>query len=586
MAALAPVPKLQFFDANGNPLVGGKLYSYTAGTTTPLATYTDYGGGTPNANPVVLDSRGEAAVWLSPSATYKLKLTTSTGTEIWTVDNIGGPDQATLATLLNTASASKGAGAVGFGGTLAYASGTVGAAIQLAYAINVRHYGATGDGSTDDTTAMAAAHATGRLVYYPAGTYKFSRLSSGITSGGIVGDGQTQTKLLSTSTDSNDLFTFTGNSTGGMGNQLTFRDFQIQGALSGPNPAKSAGAAIAISPASSSENSYASFFNVTIAYVPIGIHFVRASLWHVTDCNLLGYNIAGLKVENRNDHDSGDSNVTGCIFNCPYTTGAGILHKSSGGLRVLGNKFLGGAYGYQLDYDSAAGDTGSGATGIVLVSDNSIENQTTAGILLGRATGSAAFTNMQIVGNEFAGATYGIATDSNTFLTDMTISGNVFQMVGTGSPRAIAMVGVQNLMISGNTFRGNGGSPLAMSLTSCSYTKVGINSYYNTGDPVTFTTPGTNCSIVLDSQSGSSTTSTSGWSAYGTLYQSPTTTVTFAQPFLKTPQSTDVTLIPGSGTGAVGAIVVSVSTTQLSYVAIASTTNPAAVMYWKVNGIL
>jgi hypothetical protein len=45
---LSSVPKLQFFDANGNPLVGGKLFTYAAGTTTPLATYTDSTGLTPN----------------------------------------------------------------------------------------------------------------------------------------------------------------------------------------------------------------------------------------------------------------------------------------------------------------------------------------------------------------------------------------------------------------------------------------------------------------------------------------------------------------------------------------------------------
>lgn len=30
----------QFFDNNGNPLAGGLIYTYAAGTTTPAATYT------------------------------------------------------------------------------------------------------------------------------------------------------------------------------------------------------------------------------------------------------------------------------------------------------------------------------------------------------------------------------------------------------------------------------------------------------------------------------------------------------------------------------------------------------------------
>ncbi len=88
MAVLSPPPKLQFFDANGVPLVGGKLYSYAAGTTTPLATYTSASETTFNTNPIILNSRGEAEVWLG-SPLYKFKLTTAADVEIWTVDNIG-----------------------------------------------------------------------------------------------------------------------------------------------------------------------------------------------------------------------------------------------------------------------------------------------------------------------------------------------------------------------------------------------------------------------------------------------------------------------------------------------------------------
>jgi hypothetical protein len=88
MATLSPLPKMQFFSTAGVPLVGGKLYTYSAGTTTPLATYTSQSGVTANTNPIILDSRGEANVWLS-SAAYKLKLTTPADVEIWTVDNVG-----------------------------------------------------------------------------------------------------------------------------------------------------------------------------------------------------------------------------------------------------------------------------------------------------------------------------------------------------------------------------------------------------------------------------------------------------------------------------------------------------------------
>jgi hypothetical protein len=95
--SLSPTPKLQFFDLNGDPLSGGLLYTYAAGTTTPLASYTDSTGNFANTNPIVLDSRGEANVWLS-GAIYKFALYTSAGVLIWTVDNINGSTFASNAT--------------------------------------------------------------------------------------------------------------------------------------------------------------------------------------------------------------------------------------------------------------------------------------------------------------------------------------------------------------------------------------------------------------------------------------------------------------------------------------------------------
>jgi hypothetical protein len=79
---------MQFFTAAGIPLVGGKLYTYASGTTVPLATYTDSVGDTANTNPIILDSRGEAGVWLGPSR-YTFKLEDADGNLIWTVDGVG-----------------------------------------------------------------------------------------------------------------------------------------------------------------------------------------------------------------------------------------------------------------------------------------------------------------------------------------------------------------------------------------------------------------------------------------------------------------------------------------------------------------
>lgn len=80
-------PVVQWFDNNGNPLAGGLISTFLAGTTTPQATFTDVTGGTPNANPVVLDSAGRAQIWFGP-ASYKLVLKTSAGVTLMTIDNV------------------------------------------------------------------------------------------------------------------------------------------------------------------------------------------------------------------------------------------------------------------------------------------------------------------------------------------------------------------------------------------------------------------------------------------------------------------------------------------------------------------
>lgn len=93
MAVLTPSPKTAFVDAAGEPLVGGQLYTYIAGTTTLQATYTDSTATTSNTNPIILDSRGEANVWLG-GAIYKFVLKDADGALIWTVDNISAPTAA------------------------------------------------------------------------------------------------------------------------------------------------------------------------------------------------------------------------------------------------------------------------------------------------------------------------------------------------------------------------------------------------------------------------------------------------------------------------------------------------------------
>jgi hypothetical protein len=82
----------QFFDNTGLPLNGGLIYTYQAGSTTPLATYTDVNGTIANSNPIVLDSSGRLPneVWLTYGFFYKFVVKTSAFVTLGTYDNIYG----------------------------------------------------------------------------------------------------------------------------------------------------------------------------------------------------------------------------------------------------------------------------------------------------------------------------------------------------------------------------------------------------------------------------------------------------------------------------------------------------------------
>jgi hypothetical protein len=80
----------QFFDNNGIPLAGGYIYTYQAGSTTPLATYTDVNGNITNSNPIVLSPSGRLPyeLWLSVGFSYKFVIKTVDDVLIQTLDNL------------------------------------------------------------------------------------------------------------------------------------------------------------------------------------------------------------------------------------------------------------------------------------------------------------------------------------------------------------------------------------------------------------------------------------------------------------------------------------------------------------------
>lgn len=154
-ATLFPSPRWQSITAAGVPCVGCKIYTYLTGTTTPATTYTDSAAGTPNANPVVLDSRGEADIWFDPSITYRIVLKTAVDVTLWTKDGI-----------------TFGASGISF---LQAGTGAVLRSIQDKErdVVSVKDFGIGAvDGTTSNQTGIAAAVAAsaynGRNLLFPA----------------------------------------------------------------------------------------------------------------------------------------------------------------------------------------------------------------------------------------------------------------------------------------------------------------------------------------------------------------------------------------------------------------------------------
>ena len=172
----------QFFDNNGVPLAGGLIYTYLAGTSTPATTYTSSTGLVAHANPIVLDAAGRIStgeVWLTTSVDYKFVVQTALFVQLGSYDNIPSiNDFTTIYTALaSTTNIAQGDALIGFKQSNASGvlSGAVGRTVhqKLQETVSVKDFGATGDGTTDDTSAIQAALNAGQngAVYFPTGTY-------------------------------------------------------------------------------------------------------------------------------------------------------------------------------------------------------------------------------------------------------------------------------------------------------------------------------------------------------------------------------------------------------------------------------
>jgi hypothetical protein len=127
-------------DANGNPVSAAQLFTYKAGTTTPVTVYSDLAQTTAHAFPIVADANGYFAAMYLPAGSYKYVVRTPAGTTLSTADN------------------------------LTQSPGSFGVPVEV--------YGAVGDGVTDDRSAFITAEASGASPLLLTGNYYLSSNTS------------------------------------------------------------------------------------------------------------------------------------------------------------------------------------------------------------------------------------------------------------------------------------------------------------------------------------------------------------------------------------------------------------------------
>ncbi len=334
---LSPTPIFKAFGNGGMPLAGGLLYTYAAGTSTPLGTFQD-SIGTPNTNPIVLNFRGEASIWLDPSLTYKFELTDSLGNTIpgYPVDNIIGGFDLSLLVI----------------GQFLYPvlPGEIGVtAIWYPYG-NVLRYGMVADGLTDNTIAFQNALTSNANLYpvvVPAAV-NFYQLTSYVSAPAnthiILGEGAWLLWTATTATGPNFLGTATS-----PGIVIAGDNFKLEGRGTLTGPATGAAGSGA------GGGGVTAFVSNEFCIVGIGASASnRGTGIYIQDVQIALWGQGGIATQFMQD-----IYIKDCwIHDVGYQ---GIVHLSAQNSRVHRNKVYGiapgtssNAYGIQHSHDSTA----------------------------------------------------------------------------------------------------------------------------------------------------------------------------------------------------------------------------------------
>lgn len=571
-------PYQYFNDLDGLPLDEGSIYFGIANTnpvTNPIPLFWDFAGTQPAAQPIKTGAGyplrfGTPSNVFTSSSEYSISVYDKKGRLVYT--NPTSDDYNVLSIL--------GDGAPGKGSSLiAYQLDSPGSVLQTVYSrlsvrVSAKDFGALGNGVADDTVALQAAInaciARGAQLDLLKGTY----LHSGLSVNGaltIVGEGQDVTLLQCTST------------TGTHISVDTTLSFRIEGVTFRTSGVATGGQTINLTSSTPGTANQHSFIkDCTFNDQFICIKTAAAYLWKIEGCTFNLYINTAVWVQNDYNPDAGDSTIYGgCVFaGQPTVNSVGIRQLSSGGLKLIGNKFVQGGYGYLMQLAHGAN------TADLLINGNSIEGQLVAGIQLNRESGGPTdmnFSSVEIVGNQLTSSPTGIPINLNDtdpgWLQGVVIDGNSIDIRHGGTPpNAILVNGANGFTITSNTIEGNVAAVAGISVAAAASNGViGMNAIFGINLPISNNSTST---YVVKKVYQLVTAGITCNAAYGTLFSGNLAVPFPTGLFLQSPV---VTATAVGGTGAVSAIVSGVNGIGCNISAIANVNGAVVTVHLRAE---
>ena len=247
---------------------------------------------------------------------------------------------------------------------------------------NVKAFGAIGDGSTDDHTAINTAIAAlnsagGGTLYFPYGTYKMTSAITTITVPcRVTGDGINASTINQTST-SDALIISTSN-------QCIVQDITLQ--------CTSSYNALTITAPSGSFNSRSIVNNVNVGGTPaIGFNFNEAFAV-VTNCTVTG--TIGIKMQNLVNPDESAGMITQCQIN---TNGGTAIALYADGVQVIDNYFYDNNYAVEIFVNNTTGTLAD-----FWITNNHIEYCLISAVRFNNTSSGSYLVNVLVSNNEIA----------------------------------------------------------------------------------------------------------------------------------------------------------------------------------------